>query len=340
MRLKIEKRGVDFMRGYKTVKGLAALLLAGMLAVTVFPAGAAAREEPTTGENGEQYTEQITEKDISGSPEGTIETIPQEQAEIEEAPANDTEVKKEAPEETVPPPEEVTGEGGENGQEGEAGDGSGEVPQEPVMIELQDPATGIIVKAEDTVIPAGTILAVTPIQSGQEYELLKMLLSVSAEQFSICNISLVDMSTGSPVIVQPQGSAQVSIPVPEGYDTERLAVWSISADGQKTEIAFTIENGAAVFQTDYMGVYAVAQKKEEQGGSVELPPSLEPTDKVERLELNKAYPDGVALTSGFSMTDQVSPKTGDNSQIVLWGVVLVAAAAAVVAVIIIGKKRK
>lgn len=328
------------MRGYKTVKGLAALLLAGMLAVTVFPAGAAAREEPTTGENGEQYTEQITEKDISGSPEGTTETIPQEQAEIEEAPANDTEVKKEAPEETVPPPEEVTGEGGENGQEGEAGDGSGEVPQEPVMIELQDPATGIIVKAEDTVIPAGTILAVTPIQSGQEYELLKMLLSVSAEQFSIYNISLVDMSTGSPVIVQPQGSAQVSIPVPEGYDTERLAVWNISADGQKTEMAFTIENGAAVFQTDYMGVYAVAQKKEEQGGSVELPPSLEPTDKVERLELNKAYPDGVALTSGFSMTDQVVPKTGDNSQIVLWGVVLVAAAAAVVAVIIIGKKRK
>lgn len=328
------------MRGYKTVKGLAALLLAGMLAVTVFPAGAAAREEPTTGENGEQCTEQITEKDISGSPEGTTETIPQEQAEIEEAPANDTEVKKEAPEETVPPPEEVTGEGGENGQEGEAGDGSGEVPQEPVMIELQDPATGIIVKAEDTVIPAGTILAVTPIQSGQEYELLKMLLSVSAERFSICNISLVDVSTGSPVIAQPQGSARVSIPVPEGYDAERLAVWSISADGQKTEIAFTIENGAAVFQTDYMGVYAVAQKKEEQGGSVELPPSLEPTDKVERLELNKAYPDGVALTSGFSMTDQVSPKTGDNSQIVLWTVVLVAAAAAVVAVIIIGKKRK
>lgn len=331
------------MSGYKAAKGLATLLLAGMLAVTAFPTGAAAQEEQVAGENGEQYTEQMTQKDISGSREGTIETIPQEQMEIKDIPADNTVSQKETPKETYPLPEEETGEGDENSenvQEDEEGTGGGEVPQGSVMIELQDPATGIIVKAEDTVIPAGTILAVTPIRSGQEYELLEMLLSVSAEQFSIYNISLADMSAGSPVIVQPQGNAQVSIPVPEGYEIERLAVWNISEDGQKTEVTFTIENGAAVFQTDRMGVYAVAQKKEEQGGSVELPPSLEPTDKVERVELNKTYPDGVALTSGFSMTDQISPKTGDNSQIILWAVVLVAAAAAVVAVVIIGKKRK
>ena len=44
--------------------------------------------------------------------------------------------------------------------------------------------------------------------------------------------------------VQPQGNVKIQMPVPEGYDLSRLAVYHISTDGGMTEIPFELQTAA------------------------------------------------------------------------------------------------
>ena len=79
--------------------------------------------------------------------------------------------------------------------------------------QMTDPATGISAEADISVIPQGTIMWVTPLESGQNYELLKMLLSMTADQFKIYDIRFFDLAGNA---VQPGGSVKISGPIPAG----------------------------------------------------------------------------------------------------------------------------
>ena len=114
--------------------------------------------------------------------------------------------------------------------------------------------------------------------------------------------------------VQPQGNVKIQMPVPEGYDLSRLAVYHISTDGGMTEVPFELQNGSAVFETDRFSLYALLEQKETQ---TDLPSSLEMTDKISRLDLNRTHNgDGsgtsARLDSGAGFSEYSSPQTGDN----------------------------
>lgn len=151
-----------------------------------------------------------------------------------------------------------------------------------------------------------------PVESGGQYEQLSAFLSLSADRFKIYMITFVDAGQ---VPVQPEGLIQVSLPVPAEYDMNRVVVSEITMDGdtpQRTELSGTAENGNILFQTDQAGLFVVMEKK----AQVELPPSLEMTDKVEKLELTK-YEAGIAAESGSGSASSV-PKTGDQTLPFLW----------------------
>ena len=207
-----------------------------------------------------------------------------------------------------------------------------------------DSATGISIEAEAGVIPALSFFVVTPLESGEEYEMLRMLLSATQDQFQIYNLGLWDMTGQS---VAPSGTVTVKIPVPSGYESDRLAVYKIGMDGSRTEQTIRLEDGAAVFETEELGLYAITQKKDE--AQMQLPDRLEPTEKVDRLELNKIQLSAAAGSSGTSVkTDSENvgyekttavPETGDDTNVTVWIVLAVVAAAAVVAVVIIRKRK-
>ena len=60
---------------------------------------------------------------------------------------------------------------------------------------------------------------------------------------------------------QPDGTAQVSFAIPEGFDPEQLALIYIDADGnlEQLEIAVDTDQGIIIAQLSHFSVYAVVQ---------------------------------------------------------------------------------
>lgn len=294
------------MKKYRSAGRLLVLFLASALAVSTASGSVQAEEAAgTVGEmedeigNPEGESQEPAETDEAEGTEGSLEETlgteenlgTEEKLDTEENPGieEDPEPEEEttAPEETeeIPIPQQ---------------------PAEPQAFSAADPLTGILAEAEAGVLPAGAMMIVTPIQGGEEYAQLSTLLTISAEKFVIYDISFIDLSTGMPAPVQPSGSVRISIPLPDGYSEVLTAVSHISLEGARTEIPCTVENGYAVFMTDHFSLFALMQKRDLSY----LPSEFELTEKVEKLESTKAYPNGLPALMG--MTDRVSPQTGEN----------------------------
>lgn len=194
----------------------------------------------------------------------------------------------------------------------------------------EDPATGIIADAAESVFPAWTMLYVTPVESGDAYDQIGTLMNMIADQFKVYDIRFVNMLDQS--MTEPAGTVKISIPVPDGYDTEHLSVSRLGEDGTRTEMSFEIADGKAVFETDAAGTFLVAQMKV-------LPDSLEMTEKTERVELTKMVPQQTAVSAVSKTSLQASPKTGDDTDAAVWGG-LMAAAVVVFLVFVVIKRKK
>lgn len=214
----------------------------------------------------------------------------------------------------------------------------GEIPGDPSGIIggsseflQEDPATGITAEAAEAVFPAGTMLYVTSLESGEAYDQISTLMTMIADQFKVYDIRFINMMDQS--MAEPAGRVKISIPIPEGYDTEHLSVSRLGEDGTRTEMTFEIADGKAVFETDAAGTFLIAQMKD-------LPDSLAMTEKTEKVELTKRVSQQAAGTSAVSKTSLLtSPKTGDDTDAAVWGG-LMAAAVVVLLVFVVIKRKK
>lgn len=180
------------------------------------------------------------------------------------------------------------------------------------------------VQAAETDIPPENEKLLTPDvipmdSSAPEYSALSQFLSLIAGRFQIYVVAAGE----------PGNTERVSLPIPDGTDTEKISVGEIvQGSEQGTQVPswieqnFQMENGMAVIETDHAGIYAVIEKKEQ----IKLPDSLEKTDKIEKLELTKKYYSGVdtsvsAVKSVSARSAASVPKTGDNLTVSLWGIV-------------------
>ncbi len=214
-------------------------------------------------------------------------------------------------------------------------DGDGELPPDGDG-ELPPGWDGELPPGGGTEIPTGPVTVVLPMESGEEYELLSQFLALSSDQFSVYTVAFIDPVTGTPV--QPEEAVEVTLSIPSGYDMSRVVVSEITMNGEtpsRTEISYTNENNSAVFKTDHAGLYVVMEKKVQ----AELPPSLEMTDKVEKLKLTKTLPTSLPYTSA-SGTYSANPQTGDDANVIVWVCVAAAAVAVIVGGIVIIRKRR
>lgn len=145
-----------------------------------------------------------------------------------------------------------------------------------------------------------------------QYEQLSAFIALSADKFQVYMVTFAD-EAGNPA--QPDGAVQVAADIPADYDMTRTVISEVSMNGdtpQRTELSYTAIDGKAVFQTDHAGLFVVMVKKDQP----QLPPSLEMTDKVEHLELNK----GSGASANMAGNSSVSsvPKTGDQAAPFLW----------------------
>ena len=180
-----------------------------------------------------------------------------------------------------------------------------------------DPVTGILAEAGAGVFPPGTMMIVTPLESGENFDRLAAFLSAAAEKFQVCDIRFFAASTpdfSDVREVQPQGAVKIRIPVPEGYELSEIVVYYIGTDGTASQKDFNLENGEILIDTEETGLYAVAEKKQIKA---KLPSYLEMTDKVSRLELSGERETGREYVSYSEKAEYTSPATGDPTEI--WG---------------------
>ena len=298
--------------GWKTV---VCLLSAAMLAA-MMPAGALAEENNSSvADSGSEETSGGSEQPADTAENSENNGAAEEGAGQAESLVDGTDQQPGQQPDQQPQPGSGASEGTEENEGTE-----GELPEIP-----------------DLVFPV-----VLPLTEGTEYEQLSTFLGLSADRFAIYTLVFVDAGRQP---VQPDEAVEVSLDIPADYDMSRVVVSEVSVEGetpQRTELDFEAKDGKAVFSTDHMGIYVVMEKTVYPS----LPGSLEPTEKIDRLELSKTIPSALAATSSVAGAGSVSalsvsaPLTGDNGvSPAVWIGIMIAAVAAVVVVIIIKKKK-
>ncbi len=128
------------------------------------------------------------------------------------------------------------------------------VDDQPVIVVSEE--TGIRVGAQQGVLPDGTELSASPVTQGETFDRVESLMTEIADRFSVFDLAL---ESGG-VRVQPNGKVTVSIPIPEGYDRSRLAIYYMDENGVKTELPCAVDGDSVTFETDHFSTYVVAEK--------------------------------------------------------------------------------
>ncbi|MCI9365303.1 MAG: hypothetical protein HFJ54_01370 [Clostridia bacterium] len=148
----------------------------------------------------------------------------------------------------------------------------------------EDKTTNIKLNTNIDVVPANTILDCKLIKEEAAYNTVKTALKEVSEKFIAYDITL--KSNG--VKIQPNGKVQISIPVPEGYNLDKILVYRIAENGEKVKYDTEIEDNYIIFETDHFSTYVVAEEKIEEPsyneGENEKDNTPQPDTKVENTQ--------------------------------------------------------
>ncbi|MDR2670911.1 MAG: S-layer homology domain-containing protein [Oscillospiraceae bacterium] len=120
---------------------------------------------------------------------------------------------------------------------------------------LTDAATGIRLKAAAGVLPAQAALSVTAVTSGAGYTRAETALADTAARFVLYDLAV--RADGAEV--QPEGAVSVYIPLPEGFDGRRAALYRINDDGAATLVRGIALDGVYMAPLTRLGLYALAE---------------------------------------------------------------------------------
>jgi LPXTG-motif cell wall-anchored protein len=119
-----------------------------------------------------------------------------------------------------------------------------------------DTSSGIEIEASTGIIPDGAQLNVNKIESGNNFVMVQGALGDTVNQFTLFDISLLKDNSK----VQPNGKIKITIPIPEGYNKDNLAIYYVSDDGKVTEMTSTVDGSNISFETDHFSYYVLAEK--------------------------------------------------------------------------------
>jgi hypothetical protein len=177
-----------------------------------------------------------------------------------------------------------------------------EEDEQSPAVSKTDSSTGIKIYAEAGVLPSGTAAKIKKLTSGDDYSKAKIALEGVGNNFALYDITLLNGSTE----IQPNGLVKISLPIPSGYDSSKLALYRINTGGTKTLISGSVSNGYYVFYVNHFSLYAIVEK-----GS-----ALAEDDSLASSDLDG---DGI-----MNIDDIENPTTGSAYPSVLLGAVIIA----------------
>ena len=128
---------------------------------------------------------------------------------------------------------------------------------------------------------------------------------------------------------------ETDMPVPSGYDAQRLAVYYIADDGTLTQITYTLSSDkkSVSFETDHFSMYALAELKKQDTTDDNNISGTD--DNTENTSSDNNQSNNNTTTSNQDKTN--NPQTGDSNYLPI--LVLLMAASAFMCVVLIRKRQ-
>ena len=123
---------------------------------------------------------------------------------------------------------------------------------------LNDENTKIKLEATVESVPEDTKLIVKHIKDNEEYDNVKKKIENKTAKFNVYDISLLRNN----ILIQPNGNVKISLPIPEGYNYEKLVIYGINND-KVEEYSLEIQDGFAILETNHFSIYILAEKIED-----------------------------------------------------------------------------
>lgn len=188
--------------------------------------------------------------------------------------------------------------------------------------------SGITITGKESILTGKMELEANLLISGDKYDQVKAALKDG--KFNLYDLYLLENN----VPVQPKGTVTISIPVLGGYTGEKCKVYCLNEDGSLIEVEAVLKDGALVFETEYIGLYAVWQAVETEsgnpgGGEGENENPVIPDDGDEDNGKEPVVPDDGG--------NEAIPGTGGSGNLSVW---LTAAAISLIMLVIAAKKKK
>ena len=136
----------------------------------------------------------------------------------------------------------------------------------------------ITVKAPEDAFESGVIMSVTELVDGNNFLIVKNVLSARADQFTAFRLAAAN---GEGLTAIPSSPIRLSITIPEGYDKSRVAILFITATGGVERVTFGFGEDKLTLDADVnnLGTYVIAElKPTENDATVSNPDSSSVND--------------------------------------------------------------
>ena len=136
----------------------------------------------------------------------------------------------------------------------------------------------ITVKAPEDAFESGVIMSVTELVDGNNFLIVKNVLSARADQFTAFRLAAAN---GQGLTAIPSSPIRLSITIPEGFDKSRVAILFITATGGVERVTFAFGEDKLTLDADVnnLGTYVIAElKPTENDATVSNPDSSSVND--------------------------------------------------------------
>lgn len=188
-------------------------------------------------------------------------------------------------------------------------------------IDYTDAATGVKISAGKGVFEEGVEIVVTEITSGTDYDKSELALSDIGEKFRLYDVKFFDKEGSE---AAPNGTITISFPVPNGYDSEKLAVYRINEDGSKTLVRGEVDGDYYSVVTKTAALYGIV----ESGSTAHDISAGVNEDNVNNGGDSNTYDEN--KNDSASGSNASAPVTGDTANIGLWFMLMAASACVIV----------
>lgn len=132
-----------------------------------------------------------------------------------------------------------------------------------------DVNSDITINTKTALIPFDTLIQVSKITSGTEYDKIVKILEIANGE--IFDLKLYSNSIGKYITKLKDGKFEVKIPINEKLKGKNLIVYYVDENEKVEEHEVIVKDGYAIFTTDHFSVYTLAEKVDVNKPTEELP---------------------------------------------------------------------